>query len=92
MTFKEQLAVASDAEQLWKVLMPQMQKPEQDTFMLWAGRYPEPVIQRGINRAAGKSRKMATTGQPMTAEDAARYASSVMRNETLGIRNHSEAQ
>ena len=81
------LQSAKQYQQLWITLLPQHEAPEMSQFVMWAGTYPDALITRGIARAASKAQKLAPTA-PMTAEDAAKYASSVMRNESLGIRQH----
>jgi hypothetical protein len=72
------------------MLMPDLGTPEMNTFMLWAGRYTEELVVRGLNRAAGKLRRMKSMSQPMTLDDAVRYAASVMKNESLGVRRHDQ--
>lgn len=86
MTIEEQLSVAQQAEQLWRLLMPELEVPGPETFAVWA-RHPVEMLRHGINRAASKARKMRGINQPMSANDAARYCSSVLRNESLGVRN-----
>jgi len=86
MTVIQQITAAHEYAELWRALMPSSELPGMDQFLLWTGRYSGDLVSRGINRAAGKVRKLSDTDKPMTSEDAARYASSVMRNELLGIR------
>lgn len=88
MTVAEQMAAANQYAELWSALMPHAAAPGIDQFVFWAGRYDDDLVSRGINRAAGKLRKMRDTQQPMTLDDAVRYASSVMKNELLGIQRH----
>lgn len=87
MTITEQIAVADECLQLWQILMD-IGLPERQQFLMWSGNYPAELVTRGINRAAAKARKMRDVGQPMSTDDAVRYASSVMKNERLGIRKH----
>lgn len=87
MTVSEQVQAANQYAELWRLMMPDMGPPGADQFLLWAGRYSDDLVSRGINRAAGKYRKMRDS-QPMTLDDAIRYASSVMKNESLGLRRH----
>lgn len=85
MTVANQMEAAHQYAQLWAALMPDFELPATDQFTLWAGQYPDEIVSRGINRAAGKRRKLRDT-RPMTLIEAVRYASSVMRNEALGVR------
>jgi hypothetical protein len=86
MTITNQLAAAQAYADLWLALAPGAETPPMSQFILWAGQHREAQIARGINRAAAKSRTMQARGTPMSIEDAARYASSVMRHESLGER------
>ena len=86
MTVTEQMTKAPEYAELWRTLMPDCDEPGVDQFGLWAGQYPEHIIVRGVNRAAAKRRKLRDTSRPMTAQEAVRYASSVMKHESLGIR------
>ena len=88
MTVVQQLEAAAQFEKLWAALMPELNPPGSDQFAIWTGNYPHELVSRGINRAAGKFRKMRQSEIPLTREAATRYASSVMRNEALGIRAH----
>jgi hypothetical protein len=88
MTVAEQMDAANQYASLWKLLMPAFESPGIDQFIFWAGRYSDALVSRGINRAAGKFRKLRNTPESMSLEDAIKYASSVMRNESLGIRRH----
>jgi hypothetical protein len=97
MTVTQQLSAAKEYAQLWSVLMPYLRPPEESQFAMWAGLHSPELISQGINRAARKSRKMLDTDSPMSTEDAAKYASSVMTNELLGHRkfpsgNHQQAR
>ena len=86
MTVQEQMQTAEQFAELRKALMPDFAVPDRQQFLLWTGTYNEDLVSRGINRAACKRRKMRDTGTPMTVDEAIKYASSVMRNETLGRR------
>jgi hypothetical protein len=88
MTASEQMIAANQYEQLWTSLMPGFAPPGMEQFVFWAGRYIDDLVCRGINRAAGKRRKMRDTPHPMTLDGAVMYASSVMKNEWLGLRRH----
>jgi hypothetical protein len=88
MTVTQQMAAAEQYAQLWTALMPESEVPGTDQFLLWAGQHSENIVTRGINRAAAKVRKMRDTAKPMTLDDAMKYAASVMKNESLGIRQH----
>jgi hypothetical protein len=88
MTIAEQLNRAEQYRALWVALMPEVQQPSTDQFLLWAGQHSEDLVSRGVNRAARKSRKLRDTSEPMTTLDAVRYASSVMKNESIGSRSH----
>ena len=79
---------AEQFEQLWQMLMPDIAAPDRQQFLLWAGTYSDDQVSRGINRAGIKVRKLRGTPGAMTANEAARYATSVMRNEALGIQQH----
>src|ERR1700684_960112 len=87
-TIDEQMVAAEKYEELWDAMMPDADSPEEDQFLLWAGSYSEELVSRGINRVARKYRKMRDTSEPMSLNDMVRYASSVMKNEGLGIRHH----
>jgi hypothetical protein len=86
MTVTQQLTAANEYAQLWQALMPDLPAPESDQLTLWAGRYDINLVSQGINRASRKYRKLRESTTPMSAEAVARYASSVMKNELLGIR------
>jgi hypothetical protein len=86
MTVVEQMANAEQFAELWKALMPDLEVPPRSQFLIWAGAYSDDLVSRGINRAAGKRRKLRDTTEPMTTDACIRYATSVMRNELLGIR------
>lgn len=85
MTVKEQLSAAREYAELWTALIPDLAAPPTDTFVRWAGAYAPDLVSLGINRAGRKYRKLKDTVTPMTAEDAEKYASSVMKNESLGL-------
>jgi len=87
-TVNEQMATAAQFRYLWTALMPNLQVPPSQQFLVWSGTYPPELVSRGINRATGKVRKMLGTATPMTSDDAMRYATSVMRNELLGVPRH----
>lgn len=87
MTIAEQLSAAEQYRTLWKALMPDIATPSHDQFLLWAGSYTEELVSRGVNRAARKGRKLRDT-KPMTTLEAVMYASSVMKNESIGARAH----
>jgi hypothetical protein len=84
-TVKEQLSAAREYAELWAALMPDLAAPPTDTFVRWAGAYTSDLVSLGINRAGRKYRKLKETTTPMTTEDTERYASSVMKNESLGL-------
>jgi len=86
MTVIEQLKSANEYAQLWRALMPNLPAPNSDQLVLWAGSYSANLVSQGINRASRKYRRLRDTDTPMSAVDVARYASSVMKNELLGIR------
>lgn len=88
MTITNQLAAAQSYTELWQALTPGAATPPMSQFILWAGQHEEGQVVRGINRAVAKARTMQGRGTPMTVEDAARYASSVMRHESLGEMRH----
>lgn len=92
MTVQHQFIVAEQFVELWRAVMPHLEPPELQQFLLWAGTYSDELVSRGINRAGAKARKLLGTTTPMTAFDATRYAASVMRNELLGVRRHGRGQ
>jgi len=97
MTVTQQLSAAKEYAQLWSVLMPYLDAPPESQFAMWAGLHTSELVVLGLNRAARKSRRMLDAGLPMATEDAAKYASSVMKNELLGHHkfptgNHQQAQ
>jgi hypothetical protein len=85
---QNQMVMAEQYEQLWKALMPNVLSPDRQQFLLWVGTYTEELVSRGINRTGSKARKLRGTENAMSANDAERYAASVMKNELLGIRRH----
>jgi hypothetical protein len=87
-TIAEQLNAAEQYRALWAALMPYLEEPATDQFLLWAGQHSEELVARGVNRAARKYRKLRDTKEPMTSADAVKYASSVMKNESIGKRAH----
>ena len=92
MTAQQQLTAAQQYIQLWKALLPESAVPEHQQFLLWAGTYPDALVSRGITRAAAKTRRMRYSETPLNLEAAVRYATSVMKNETLGVRRHGRIQ
>lgn len=86
MTVTEQLTAANEYGQLWRALMPDLPAPDSPQLMLWAGTYGADLVSQAINRASRKYRKLRDTDTPMDAASVGRYASSVMKNELLGIR------
>lgn len=85
MTFQEQSKLADQCAELWRTIMPEVAAPGKSQFLIWIGTFPESAVLRGINRAGAKVLRMKDTRTPMTANDAHRYASSVMRSETQGM-------
>jgi hypothetical protein len=81
MTIQEQTAAVEEAQQLWALVLPDVQAPDSFRFWTWATTFPAAAVTRGITRSAAKHRKMSYSSTPMTAEETARYASSVIRNE-----------
>ena len=88
MTITNQLAAAQSYAELWQALTPDAAIPPIPQFILWAGQHEEGQIVRGINRAVAKARAMQARGTPMSIDDAARYASSVMHHESMGEMRH----
>lgn len=86
MTIAEMKSSASQYAELWRALMPSIEPPATDQFLVWAGIYTEAQVSRGISGAARKLRAVRSLSQTMTAEDVAKYASSIMRNELMGRR------
>jgi hypothetical protein len=80
-----QIETANKFMALWRTLIPDLEPPDAQCFLIWTGTYREQEVLRGINRAAFKVRKLRGTANPMTPNDAERYAASVMRNEFLGV-------
>jgi len=91
MTITNQFTAAQSYAELWQALTPDAAIPPREQFILWAGQHTEGQIVRGINRAVAKARTMQARGTPMLLDDAARYASSVMRHESLGEQKHPPA-
>ena len=89
MTVQQQMTTAEQFTELWKALLPDCAMPTRQQFLIWAGTYSDDLVSRGINRAAAKVRKMRDTS-PMSTDDAIRYATSVMKNEFLGILRHEQ--
>jgi hypothetical protein len=87
-TLSEQKLVAAQLAELWTALMPDLEVPAPEQFMVWAGRDTFDIISMGINRAAGKRLTLRGTPTPMTLDGVLRYASGVMRN----VRNDLIAQ
>ncbi len=85
MTLADQLKLADRFIELWEALMPELAAPKRSVFLMWLGTYPEKTIARGINRAAAKSYKLHGTSNRMSADDAVRYAASVMRREATTV-------
>jgi len=83
---ENQTTAAHQYAELWRTLMPEIEQPGHDQFMIWAGCYTEKQVTRGINGAARKLRAMRNISQAMNGDDVARYAASIMRNEAMGIR------
>lgn len=81
-----QTTAARQYAKLWRMLLPDIELPGEDIFMMWAGCYTEKQVSRGISGATRKLRAMRTIRQPMTASDVFSYAASIMRNEALGVR------
>ena len=88
MIVQQQIKTATEFAGLWTALMPDLEPPDTNQFLLWVGSYSDELVGKGITRAACKARKLSGTETPMSAFDAMRYAASVMKNEFLGIRRH----
>lgn len=86
MTISEMKSSASRYAEFWQALMPDVLPPSGDQFLLWAGNYTEDEVSCGISGAARKLRAVRNLSQTMTSDDVARYASSIMRNEQMGVR------
>lgn len=86
MTINQQISAAHEYAALWSALMPGVEQPGADQFLLWAGNYSQNQVTRGINGAARKFRAVRNASRQMTADDVARYATSIMRNEAMGVR------
>ncbi len=78
---QEQKTATEAAQELWTLVLPDVEPPGAHQFFLWTDRFLPEVVTRGIVRAAAKYKKMSRTLTPMTSEDAHRYASSVMKHE-----------
>jgi|SRR5579875_77977 len=78
---------AREYQKLWQTMI-HLGSPPLEQFVIWASLHTERHITRGISRTAAKARTMAQTHTPMTVDDAAMYASSVMKHERLGNRCH----
>lgn len=81
---EEQTAAAHQYAELWRAVMSGVETPADDQFLIWAGSYKKSQVVRGINGAARKFRAMQNASRSMTANDVARYAASIMRNERAG--------
>lgn len=77
-SIKQQMEDARTVQLLWEALIPKRQAPAMERILLWVGTFNEAVIEHGVRRAAAKFYRDGT----MTADDCARYATSVMRNES----------
>lgn len=88
MTVQQQKETATEFVELWTALLPDLEPPDTNQFLLWVGSYSDELVSKGITRAACKARKLRGSETPMTAFDATRYAASVMKNEFLGVRRH----
>ena len=86
MTVSEQKTSAAEFMELWQALMPGTAVPGQDQFLVWAGIYTNGQVSRGINGAARKLRAMRNVSRSMTPVDIAKYATSIMKHESLGQR------
>jgi len=79
LTIEQQLTAANNLEALWKGLMPGS-LPDHGQFLRWAAMDPE-TAGFAINRSSRKVQRMIQAGTPMSAEDVAKYVTSVIRNE-----------
>lgn len=87
LTLIEQLTAAKNLELLWDGLIPgTVLEPGQ--CLRWAAMGPE-VAAYAINRASRKVQRMVQMGTQMTADDVARYVTSVIRNELSGTHEFS---
>jgi hypothetical protein len=84
MTIQDQKAAVEAAQQLWALVLPDVEPPDNYRFWTWATRFPAPAITRGIARSAAKYRKMMSL-TPMTPEEVGRYCSSVIRREAEAV-------
>jgi hypothetical protein len=82
-TIQGQRQLAEMAKELWTIMLPNVTAPELYTFLRWAN-FDSEILSRAINRTAAKYRRMQSTPTPMSAEDCARYCSSVCRNVATG--------
>ena len=86
MTIAQQVTAAHQYAELWRALMPDVDAPGEDQFLLWSGLYTESQVARGLSGAARKRRAVTRDGQSMTVDDLAAYASSIMKHEKQGVR------
>jgi hypothetical protein len=77
-TLEQQFERAAMVQRLWKTMFPEIPLAE-DRAMTWALAFDDKTIMTGLRRAAGKNRRY-----QLSAEEAARYASSVMKHEVNG--------
>jgi hypothetical protein len=82
MTLEQQKSAVRELQELWQLVLPDVELPEPYTFWAWVTRFPAQVLTRAITRSAAKRRTMARQSTPMTPEDVARYCSSVARRES----------
>jgi hypothetical protein len=77
LSIEQEQQLAGVIKQYWKTLLPRLDVPTQEQFLVWAGTYDEGTIRHGIRRTAAKNFGLNGT---MTFEDCLKYASGVMYN------------
>jgi hypothetical protein len=75
---QRQVEDAKAVQTLWMTLLPKCPAPEMERIVLWVVSFEEVFIRHGIRRTAAKFYRLRG---PMTAEQAHRYATSVMAHE-----------
>lgn len=75
------LTEMNDLKQLWAVLLPAVEVPDDSRWALWLMKHDAPIVQKGLIELATKYQKL--SGK-MDADYMGRFASSVMNRLTQG--------
>lgn len=79
----EQVERTRTYQHFWSMLMPDVEPPPEQRFLIWMGSYDSAIIERGIRRASRKHAKGENSATNLSV-----YADSVMRHTLEDQKGH----